>query len=292
MSWIFFTVFAAFMQTGRNALQSSLSKVVNTSGVTLARFLFAGPLALCYLTILYYLKPSAALQINSTFISYVMVAAIMQIVATALMVKLFKCNNFAIGAGLAKSEAVIAAIFGALFFSAPLSILGWFGVLVGAIAIFMLSIGQNSIAEFSLKTAVLGIGSGSAFALTSLSVREAAISLELPVLHSAAWVLVWVICIQTLLLLIWIGIKEPVVFSQLKCNLSKTFAVSLTSFLGSVGWFTAMSLTIVPYVKTLGQVEVLFTILLSTLFFKHRPRKFELWGLMLISLAAILVILS
>ena len=37
------------------------------------------------------------------------------------MVKLFKLRNYAIGAGLAKSEAILAAVLGVLFFSESLT---------------------------------------------------------------------------------------------------------------------------------------------------------------------------
>ncbi len=53
MSWILFTLGAVVMQTVRNALQSKLSGAVNTSGVTLSRFILAPPIALVYLLILY-----------------------------------------------------------------------------------------------------------------------------------------------------------------------------------------------------------------------------------------------
>jgi uncharacterized membrane protein len=43
------------------------------------------------------------------------------------MVQLFKQKNYAIGVGLAKSEAVLAAIIAVLFLSDHLSLLGWFG---------------------------------------------------------------------------------------------------------------------------------------------------------------------
>lgn len=53
MTWIFLTLFAAFMQAWRNAFQSRLSGDVTTAGVTLARFLWASPIAGVYLIALY-----------------------------------------------------------------------------------------------------------------------------------------------------------------------------------------------------------------------------------------------
>ncbi len=66
----------------------------------------------------------------------------------------------------------------------------------------------------------------------------------------------------------------------------------LTSFfscVGSLGWFTAMSLESVPLVKTLGQVEVLFTLLISVFWFKEKLKRTDLLGLALVVVAAVLV---
>ncbi|MDN5714527.1 MAG: multidrug transporter, partial [Acinetobacter sp.] len=46
ITWILFTLMAAFMQAWRNAFQKQLSTTVDVYGVTLARFIFALPLAL------------------------------------------------------------------------------------------------------------------------------------------------------------------------------------------------------------------------------------------------------
>ena len=109
------------MQAWRNAFQKQLSKEVSVAGVTLARFLWASPLAAMYLAGLYQWQPVALPTFNHRFVFFIVGAAVAQIIATALMVKLFKLRNYAIGAGLAKSEAILAAILGVAFFSESLS---------------------------------------------------------------------------------------------------------------------------------------------------------------------------
>ena len=129
MIWILLTIFAAFMQSWRNALQSKLSTHVSIAGVTLARFIMASPIAGLYLYALYYYKDAPFPSFNPLFISYIIGASIVQIIATGLMVKLFKMNNFAIGAGLAKSEALSSGYFRRYYFLAlRLALLGWLGV--------------------------------------------------------------------------------------------------------------------------------------------------------------------
>lgn len=288
MTWILFTLLAATMQTFRNALQSKLSGHVNTSGVTLARFLFASPIVVVYLLFLYFIVPQAIPEFNLTFVRYVVLASILQIVATALMVTLFKQKNFAVGAGLAKSEALVAAVLGTLFFGSALTFLGWIGILIGAAAVFVLS-GLNLRGNLSVKTVLIGLASGSSFALTSLYIREASLALNIGFPHGAAWVLLWVLLLQTVLLSIYIWFCSRETFAQLFQYKGTAFAISLTSCFGSIGWFTAMSLQYVAYVKTLGQIEVLLTILLSVFWLKQPIKKHEFVGLILISIAAVMV---
>lgn len=288
MSWVFFTLGAVVMQTFRNALQSKLSANMSTSGVTLARFLFAPPIALIYLILLYTFSNQAIPEFSSQFIFYVLLASVMQILATALMVILFKQKNFAIGAGLAKSEALVAGVLGTIFFGSQLNLFGWVGILIGAAAIFVLSGGGRK-GQLSVKTVIIGLACGTCFALTSLFVREASHLLSVPFPHSAAWVLLWVLCIQTTLLVSYIAVKDRSTFTALKNNAKMTLATSATSCFGSICWFSAMALQHVAYVKTLGQIEVLFTILIATFWLKNKVKKHEIIGLFLIAAAAMLV---
>ncbi|CAM4166512.1 DMT family transporter [Shewanella aquimarina] len=291
--WIVFTFLAAFMQSWRNALQSQLSRDVKVAGVTLARFIWAGPIAACYLMALYlWLPPEQAIGASpfpAPFWSFVLGAALMQIVATGLMVKLFQLRDFAIGAGLAKSEAIVAAVFGALFFGTQLSLLGWLGVVIGAVAVLLMSKGAG-VARLSPQVLLLGLACGSAFALTSLWVREASLVLALPFPHSAAWVLFWVISLQTVILLLFLWWRDHQTLAALWRRPKLTLAISITSCLGSIGWFSAMALEAVPYVKTLGQVEVFFTLIVAGGYLKQKVKPKEMTALLLIAVAAILVI--
>jgi drug/metabolite transporter (DMT)-like permease len=289
--WIPFTLFAAFMQSFRNAFQKQLSKDVDTAGVTLARFLYASPMAALYLIALYAYKPVEMPHLSGQFGLYILLASVAQIFATVLMVRLFHLRNYAIGVGLAKSEAVIAAILGALFFSAPLSPLAWFGVLVGGLAVWLMS-NPGSIKDLSLSTVATGLGSGLCFALTVLWVREASLILELPFPYSAAWVLLFVIALQTLILLVWLMIKSPSTLKALWSRPKQVLIISLFSCLGSLGWFTAMSLETAAMVKTLGQVEVLFTLMISVLWFKEKLGKKDILGLICIVVGAVCVMIA
>ncbi|ART79497.1 DMT family transporter [Oceanisphaera avium] len=290
MLWIPFTLFAAFMQAWRNALQKQLSQDLGATSVTLARFILAGPLAALYLGALYLWSPLEPLpHFSWRFSIYIVGAAACQIVATALMVRLFQLRNYAVGVGLAKSEAIWAAVLGTLFFGSLLTPLGWLGVIIGGVAVALLSGLRNIHGAMSPNTLLLGIASGLTFALTSLWVREASLLLELSFPFSAAWVLALVVSLQTLVLVAWLGLKEPASLVGLARRPTLTALISLCSCLGSIGWFSAMSLESVALVKTLGQVEVLFTLLISSYYFKAKLARQDHWGLVLIVLAALCV---
>ena len=291
ITWILFTLMAAFMQAWRNAFQKQLSTTVDVYGVTLARFIFALPLALIYISCLYHFQPvTESVHFNLRFAIYVLIAALSQIAATALMVQLFKQKNYAIGVGLAKSEAVLAAIIAVVFLSDHLSLLGWFGVAVGGFAVFLMSKGRD-FSDFSVPTLCIGIGSGLCFAITSLLVREASLELtNLPFIHRAAWVLLMVIGTQCFLLLMYLGIFRRATLWAMWQRIGLTFRVSLCSFLASLGWFSAMSMQSVPIVKTLGQIEIIFSMLISAYFFKEKLARAEHLGIVLVVIAAFLVI--
>lgn len=291
LSWIIFTLMAAFMQAWRNAFQKQLSSSVDVYGVTLARFLFAFPFAILYLTGLYWQKPVVA-QVNfsAQFWVYIVIAGLSQIIATALMVQLFKQKNYAIGVGLAKSEAILAAIIGVIFLHDHLTFMGYLGVAIGGVAVFLLSKGRHQ-TTLSLSTLLIGVGSGLSFAITSLLVREASLELGmLPFLHRAAWVLVCVIGFECIILLLYLGLCRRHTLWAMWQRIGLTFKVSVCSFFASLGWFSAMSMQSVAIVKTLGQIEIFFSLLISAYFFKEQLAKTDQLGLLLIVIAAIMVI--
>ena len=234
------------------------------------------------------LVEASSASFSLSFIVIVLLASVLQIAATAFMVVLFKQKNFAIGAGLAKSEALVAGVLGMLFFGSYLTLLGWIGIGIGGLAVFVLSSGNNA-QGLSLKTLLIGIACGTCFALTSLFVREASHMLAMPFVHSAAWVLLWVLCIQAVGLSSYILVTKPQVFKQIVGRLPHCITISAVSCFGSICWFTAMALQHVALVKTLGQLEVLLTLLLAHYWLKNKVTLQEIVGLLLIALAAVLV---
>lgn len=290
-SWVVFTLMAAFMQSWRNAFQKQLSTTVDVYGVTLARFLFGLPFAILYILWLYHYQPiSMGAAFTAKFWFYIVIAGLSQILATVLMVQLFKQKNYAVGVGLAKSEAIFAALIGVMVLQEHLSFFAWIGVAIGAVAVFLLSKGSQ-LKQLSLPTLMIGVGSGLSFAITSLLVREASLELSpLPFLHRASWVLLCVIAFQCIGMLLYLSLFSRKTLHAIWLRIGLTFKVSACSFLASLGWFTAMSMQTVAIVKTLGQIEILFSLLISAYFFKEKLARTDHWGLFLVVVAAMMVI--
>ena len=64
-----------------------------------------------------------------------------------------------------------------------------------------------------------------------------------------------------------------------------------SSLVGSVGWFTAFTLERAAYVKTLGQIEFLFTLAIAVFVFREIPNRLEWLGMggLLIGVVALLL---
>ncbi|NND91470.1 MAG: DMT family transporter [Granulosicoccus sp.] len=291
-AWVAFTIFAALMQAVRTAGQKHLASSVSPMSSTLIRYVFGLPFAIIYW--LFVTKPElsgdmAAIFDNTRFVGFALLAAVAQIVATFLLIKSFSYRNFTVGTSLAKTEAVQAAVFGTVLFGIPLSMTGWLAVAIGFLGIFIVSMPAGE-QRWESTSVLLGTLSGSAFALTSLWLRQASLSLDMSVLASAATTLVFMVSIQSVICLIYTVLREPSELRNICRHLWLAGFVGLTSALGSVGWFTAMTYQNPALVKSLGQVEFIFTLLLTTLFFKERVTARELFGVCAIVTSVILIV--
>ena len=283
---------AALMQAVRTAGQKQLTRSVSPMSSTLIRYVFGLHYAVLYLLSITRSDTATAIEQalgNHRFLVFGLAAATMQIIATYLLIKVFSFRNFTVGTSFAKTEAVQAAVFGTLFFGIPLSLSGWLAVAIGFLGIFIVSMPTVE-QRWEPRTVLLGTLSGTSFALTSLWLREASLSLQMPVLTSAALTLVFMVSVQSLMCLTYTALREPEQFPAIHQSTGLASFVGLTSALGSIGWFTAMTYQNPALVKSLGQVEFIFTLLLTVLFFKERVSARELIGVIAIVASVILIL--
>lgn len=293
MTWIFFTLFAALMQSVRTAGQKQMTGNLSALTVSWSRYGFGFPVALVYLLWLSQHYSGDFLTLPFTFWVFIFVASVSQLIATVLLVKVLSLRNFAVATTYAKTEALLTAVVALVFFQRALGLNGWLAIALGVAGILFVSVQKSHLkfgAMLRSKSALYGLGAGLCFAFTSVLVREASLLSTSTPLYSAAFILTVSIFIQGAICTVLVQHENKNNWSLLKNHLGLGWFVGITGALGSIGWFTAFALQEAALVKTLGQVEFLFTVLLTTVFFKERIHRYEWIGMALV-LMSILVLL-
>ena len=292
--WIPITIFAAFSQNLRSIYQKKLQKNISNISSTYTRFLFGLPFVFIYFLFLYNYSNTTFLvsNINLQFIFYCLIGGISQIIATFLLLKIFMTNNFSVATAYSKTEPIQAAFFGFILLSDPISFIGFIGILIGLIGIMITSIKKVNLSiNFFNLSVFYGLLSGSLFGLAAVLFRGASHSLfSIDYILTSSFTLLIAIGIQTLILTIYILIKDIKQFYLLYLNWKDSLIVGFFGAFASICWFYAMSVQNVAYVRALGQIELIFTILASIFYFKEKIIKTEILGI-LITLTGILIIL-
>ncbi|WDD96821.1 DMT family transporter [Thalassomonas actiniarum] len=290
-TWIYFTLLAALMQAVRTAGQKQLSGHLNAMATTGVRYLYALPFAWFYLYALLEYHQMEVPKLNQAFIQYAAIACVTQILGTVFLVAAFKYRNFAVATSLSKTEAIQVAVVGALFFAAPLSLWGWFSVILGVVGVLILSKVKLSVRElWENPGAGFGLASGLALAITTLLIRQSSLALATNLMVSAALTLVFMITVQSVISLMYLWLKDKAQLPLMLKHWRLCLFVGITSVLGSIGWFTGASLQNAAYVKALGQVEFFITLVLTYRLFKEKVALAEYAGILLV-LASVVILL-
>jgi drug/metabolite transporter (DMT)-like permease len=108
---------------------------------------------------------------------------------------------------------------------------------------------------------------------------------------SASVTLAAVTAIQTLLMGIYMWLREPFAYREICRNLPFSVLIGLTSVAGSLAWFSAMTLQKAAYVRTLGQVELVLSLLVSYLVFREKSTRYEILGMAMIVAGIVILLL-
>lgn len=295
--WIPVTLTAAASQSVRTALQRHLKGPLSTNGAAFTRFVFGVPLAVVYLAALLAARVGGLPEPEPAFWRWVLLASISQIVATSLQIHVMAARNFATGVAYGKTEIVQAALFEILFLGATVTWLGASGIALGTLAVMLMSLVRNTrslralVEGLAEPTALLGLAAGGCLGLAAVGFRGASVSLEHPsAFVAAAFTLVVATSVQTLIMGAYLALREPGELRRVLANSRTGVLVGATSCLGSASWFTAFTLQIAAYVRTLGLVELAFTLLISRYAFREHPTRAELVGLGLLAVSIAMVL--
>jgi drug/metabolite transporter (DMT)-like permease len=297
-AWIPITLAAAFFQNLRSALQKHLKGVLSTTGATFSRFAYAAPLALLYVAALTALSGQDLPAPNPTFIVYAVVGGLAQITATALLLNSFSFRNFAVGTAYSKTETVQTAIFGLVILGDPLGIGAAAAIVISLIGVMAISVARTRMSLLGLltslleKPALIGIASGAFFGLSAISYRGASLSLgEHGFLIRAAYTLACVTVFQTLVMALYMRLREPGQVSAVFRAWRVAAWAGISGMIASACWFTAMTIQNAAYVRALGQIELVFTFAAAVFFFHERPNRTEVIGISLVIGGILLLLL-
>ncbi len=286
--WIAFTLLGALLQAIRTAAQRDLNQRMSALATTYVRSLMGLPLMLVYLAAIVSLTGEGVPQLGPAFWLYNLSGAMAQVVATLLLILMFRLRNFGVGTMLTKTDVVMTAILGALFFSESFTWGGIAALAIVMVGVFLMSLdrsrqafGQTTLLDLVKDQSLhVALGCAFAFSISYLAFREATLVIgEGSFLWRGAWTVTLAIAMQTVIVGLYLAWTEPQCFAQLRPNLKIASFIGMTSAIGSICWFTAFAMQNASYVRAVGQIEVVFTLLVSALYFRERISTREYAGI-------------
>ena len=295
-TWIWVSLAAASFQTVRFMLQKQLSTAtLSAGGATFARFFYSAPFILVLLAGYLAVSGAAFPALGQGFLIYGLAGGTAQILATLCVVLLFQQRNFAVGITFKKTEVIQTVLLGWLVLGEGVTALQLLAILIGVVGVLLLSTsaqtGALRLRDFSNRATALGLACGVFFAISAVTYRGATLEVgsDDPFLRASITLAV-VVALQTVIMGIWLGMREPGQIRAVWSARKVAVWIGLMSLGGSLCWFIAFTLQNAAYVKAVGQIELIFSLLASTLFFKEKITGRELAGMAVILCSIIFLI--
>jgi drug/metabolite transporter (DMT)-like permease len=288
--WAVFTVIAAFAQTLRNATQRALTGSLGTVGATHVRFLFGFPFVLVFITGLLIAIGTPLPRPGAAFWPWVIDGAFAQIAATALMLAAMGERSFVVTIAYIKTEPIQVAIFGLIFLGDAVSWPMMTAILVATAGVVIMSTKPGGTVG-GIKPTLLGLASGSMFALSAIGFRGAILQLDLPnYVMAATFTLAIGLAMQTVSLSLYLLLRDPSVLRAIVHAWRPSLFAGFLGALASQFWFLAFALATAASVRTLALVEVLLAQLIARIAFGQRTSAREALGMVLVVAGVALLI--
>lgn len=274
--WISISVAAAVFQTLRFMLQKVMAKqTLSAAGATFARFLYSVPIIVVLTTLYLDQTGQAWPDLSLQFWMYAATGGLAQVLATVCVVLVFKSRNFAVGITFKKTEVILAVLVGIVVLGDQVSWQGLGAIVLGLIGVLLLSspaqIGAWHWRMMFNRATGLGILSGALFAVSAVTYRGASLQLDMTDHWGRAGVtLAMVTSMQLTGMAIYLFLRERGEISAVWQARRVAGWIGILSMAGSFCWFTAFTLQNAAYVKAVGQIELIFSLLVTVLFFKEK----------------------
>ena len=292
MSWVLFTLIASLSQTLRSVFQKNLIEDVGVLVSAYSRFIFALP----FVTLLavFFLSTQELVVIKNFSFStwfFLITASICQILFTIILIKLFTLRSFAVGVAFSKTEVIQTTLLEIIIIGFILTSHVLLAIVVGFIGMLFMSrqklireVGYN---RLFLMQVTLGVSCGIFLGLSSVLYKVALDSLTSDLIYKKVLVLsFFALAFQSAIFWLYIvateGTKNII---TLLSTWKKGLPVGLFGCLATFCWFYAFSLIDATLVRAVGQLEIVFSVLISYIVFKERITGFELIGMSLITIS-------
>lgn len=301
--WIVLAVGAALAQSTRNAFAQNLASQISPALNSWSRFAFCLPFAAatCLVVSLQSGVPSLPLH----FFGYCLATALAQLLGNVALIAAFRAGSFGESIVFHKLEVVLTALAGAWFFGEAPSRLGWAGIGICVLGVIAINLSREGgvrnwtrafrigpaggyallcavllvIASFALKAA------NEIVSASNPAIAEGAFAAPVQTLFHTTWM-------EVALLSAWIAQREPESFRKVSLHWPRMLMIGSTGFVASLGWFWAFSLTLVAYVKAVGQIEALIAVGLGIRLLGERGLLRQIPGVLLVVLGIAFVLLG
>ena len=297
--WIPITVSAALFQCWRTAMQQKLRHLLSVNGAGFVRYLYGAPTALVLLVGALIATGLPLPTPNLPFLFHCIAGGLMQILATNLLIMAFGYRNFAVGTAYSKTETVQSAVVALVVLHEVLRPLAWAGIALGLCGVMTLSLAgrglrPGDLARATVQPAALaGLSAGFLFALTTVFIKLANRALSGPSLFvRALFVLVVMNTLQIMMQGAFLAWREPHELRKAITTWRSSAWVGTLSALGSACWFTAFAMAEVALVRSVGQIEIVFTLLFSRFYLKETLKAGDIAGLALVVCGVLVIVLG
>ncbi|TDR89560.1 EamA family transporter [Enterovirga rhinocerotis] len=294
--WVPVTLIAAAGQVARNAMQRRLTETIGTVGATQVRFLYGFPFALVFLACILLATGESLPGPGAGFAGFLVLGAVSQILATAMMLAAMRDRSFSVVTALIKTEAIQIAVFGFLVLGDRLSLPGILAVGIASAGVVAMSWSKRTAGEAlqgGLKPIALGIVSGGLFALSAVGYRGAILALDSgSFLVRASTTLSCALALQTAILLVWLLAFDRAAMMGSLREWRSSLLAGFTGAAASQFWFIGFALTAAANVRTLALVEVLMAQAVSRKLLHQDTSRREIAGMAMIVVGVLLLLVS
>jgi drug/metabolite transporter (DMT)-like permease len=291
MLWAVFTLIAAAAQTARNAMQRELTATLGTVGATHVRFLFGFPFAVIFLPAVMVIAGYGLPHPPPVFWLWVVAGALTQIGATATMLSVMGERSFVVAYAYIKTEPVQVALFGLIFLGDRITPLSGLAILIATAGVIVISLKPGAGSVSTKRSTVIGLLSGSLFALSAIGYRGAILSLALPhFVMAATFTLAVGLVLQAVLLSAYLALREPGVLRAIAKAWKPSLFAGFMGAFASEFWFLGFAIASAANVRTLALVEVLFAQGVTRFIFKQPTTRRELAGVVLVVIGVALLV--